>query len=195
MRVLIADDDDISRSLLSHSLESWGYEVIACSDGDAAWRVLESAAPPPLAVLDWMMPGTEGIEICRRARDRPAPISTYIILLTARSEKEDLVAGLAAGADDYLSKPFDSKELRARLHVGVRLIALQQNLANRVEELSKALETVKQLRGMLPICAWCKKVRTDSNYWQQLEEYISEHSEASFSHGICPQCYANTNTG
>jgi phosphoserine phosphatase RsbU/P len=191
MRILIADDDQISRSFLAHSLENWGYDVIARSDGDAAWRVLDGVDPPPLAVLDWMMPGREGVEICRLVRDRPTPIPTYVILLTAKTEKEDLVAGLAAGADDYLAKPFDASELRARLQVGVRLIALQQSLATRVKELQAALDQVKQLHGMLPMCAWCKKVRTDSNYWQQIDEYITEHSEASFSHGICPQCVAN----
>jgi DNA-binding response OmpR family regulator len=191
MRILIADDDRISRSFLAHSLGGWGYEVIEAADGSAAWPVLEAADAPPLAILDWMMPGREGTEICKMAREREAPIPTYIILLTARSEKEDIVTGLAAGADDYLTKPFDAAELRARLQVGVRLISLQQRLKSKVSELEDALAHVKQLRGLLPMCAWCKKIRNDSNYWQQLEVYISENSEASFSHGICPQCYAS----
>jgi DNA-binding response OmpR family regulator len=189
MRILIAEDDRISRRFLEHSLASWGYDVVSTSDGDAAWAALSAADAPGLAVLDWVMPGLQGTEICQRVRQRPQDIPTYVILLTARSAKEDIVNGLRAGADDYLTKPFDAEELRARVQVGVRLLELQQRLATQVDELAQALAHVKKLRGLLPMCAWCKKIRNDSNYWQQLEVYISEHSEAQFSHGICPACY------
>jgi DNA-binding response OmpR family regulator len=112
----------------------------------------------------------------------------YLILLTARHSKEDMVAGLDAGADDFLVKPFDPEELRARLHVGVRVVTLQERLADRVAELEAAITTVKQLRGLIPICSYCKRIRSDKNDWEQLETYISEHSDAEFSHGICPPC-------
>ena len=116
----------------------------------------------------------------------PSRASLYVILLTARDARADVVAGLDAGADDYLIKPFDLEELRARVQVGRRLVALQDRLADRVAELQEALTKVKQLNGLLPICAYCKRIRTDQNYWEQVEHYVAEHSEAQFSHGICP---------
>jgi DNA-binding response OmpR family regulator len=100
-----------------------------------------------------------------------------------------VVAGLQAGGDDYVTKPFDREELHARVKVGLRILQLQMNLADRVRELEEALASVKQLQGLLPICSYCKKIRDDQNYWQQVEGYISEHSGAVFSHGICPECY------
>jgi sigma-B regulation protein RsbU (phosphoserine phosphatase) len=189
MRLLIADDDRISRSFLEHALTNAGHEVVVAASGDEAWHVLDRADAPLLAILDWVMPGLEGTEICTRVRQRGAPIPTYIILLTSRSAKDDIVAGLRAGADDYLTKPFNIEELTARLQVGVRLIEMQQKLASQVKELEGALAQVKSLRGLLPMCAWCKKIRNDSNYWEQLEVYISEHSEAQFTHGMCPDCF------
>jgi len=136
------------------------------------------------------MPGMDGIEICRQIRLRPQTQPVYIILLSARSGQEDKIHGLEAGADDYITKPFDRDELRARVQVGIRVLELQSALAHRVRQLEEALSRVKQLQGLLPICSYCKKIRNDRNYWQQVEGYISERSEAQFSHGICPECYA-----
>jgi sigma-B regulation protein RsbU (phosphoserine phosphatase) len=189
LRILIAEDDLISRRLLEATVQRWGYWVIASQDGEEAWRHLENQDGPLLAILDWMMPGCDGLEVCRRARSRMKAWPLYIIMLTARGRREDLVAGLQAGADDYLTKPFDQEELRARLQVGVRLINLQQSLSERVQELEEALSKVKQLQGLLPICSYCKKIRNDQNYWQQVETYVGQHSEAQFSHSICPDCY------
>ncbi len=189
MEILVADDDLVSRRALEASLGKWGHPVLVVGDGAAAYEVLSRDGAPRLAILDWMMPGLDGPTVCRMARadaGRPAP---YLILLTARGATEDRVAGLAAGADDYLSKPFDRAELRARIHVGLRMLALQRSLADRVTELEQALKSVRQLQGLLPICCYCKRIRTDGNYWQRVEEYISAHSAATFSHGICPGCF------
>lgn len=189
MKVLIAEDDPVSHRLLEATLAKWGYEGVTAADGTEAWRVLGGADAPPLAILDWMMPGMDGIEVCRRVRARTTPTPMYLILLTAKGQRDDVVGGLEAGADDYVTKPFDRAELRARVAVGIRIVELQQALADRVRALEEALAQVKHLRGMLPICAYCKKIRADQDYWQQVETYVAAHSEAQFSHSICPTCY------
>ena len=189
MKVLIAEDDTVSRRLLEATLIRWGYEVVVASDGVEAWEALQSDGAPSLAILDWMMPGLDGLEVCRRIRKMPSSTPPYLILLTAKGGREDLVTGLEAGANDYVTKPFNREELRARVQVGVRMVELQQHLADRVRALEEALARVKQLQGLLPICSYCKKIRDDQNYWQQVESYIAEHSQAQFSHSICPDCY------
>jgi DNA-binding response OmpR family regulator len=190
MKVLIAEDDAVSRLLLESILREWGYEVVSTSDGQAAWAALQAPGAPRMAILDWQMPGLDGLELCRRVRANPATESVYVLLLTGKGGTENIVLGLRAGASDYLTKPFDLDELSARLGVGRRVVELQHHLAERVAELEQTLAQVKRLQGLIPICAWCKKVRDDRNYWQQVEEYIGQHSEARFSHGICPECFA-----
>jgi phosphoserine phosphatase RsbU/P len=187
-RVLIADDDRTTTMILSAALRSWSFDVTVTHDGTAAWDTLVSQRPA-LAIFDWMMPGLDGLELCRRVRHAAEHSGTYIILLTSRDSPEDLVAGLDSGADDYLTKPVDREELRARVHVGVRVATLQARLAARVEELQMALTQVRQLEGLLSICSYCKKVRAGEDSWQQIERYIGEHSNAEFSHGICPTCF------
>lgn len=189
VRILVADDDPLSRRVLQITLAAWGYEAVMATDGHEAWQVFQSEDSPRLAILDWMMPGVDGGELCRRVRQSPDLAALYLILLTSKSGQENIVAGLQAGADDYLVKPFDAKELRARLQVGVRVVQLQSELANRVNELEAALAQVKQLESFLPICSYCKKIRDDENYWQQLESYVETHFGAAFSHSICPDCY------
>jgi DNA-binding response OmpR family regulator len=189
MRVLIAEDDAVSLTFLEVTLRKWGYDVAAFPDGAQAWQAVESRGTPDLLILDWIMPGLDGLEICHQLRQKFPGLPAYIILLTARTGHENIVQGLLAGADDYITKPFDRDELRARVQVGCRVIELQKALAARVGELEEALARVKQLQGLLPICCYCKKIRNDQNYWQQVESYLSEHSEAQFSHGICPECY------
>lgn len=189
MEVLVAEDERVSRYLLESMLRQWGYDVIACSDGLEAWHALRRENAPPLAILDWMMPHLDGVEVCRRVRQSPALQSVYLLLLTAKDRREDLLEGLQAGADDYLSKPFDREELRVRLQVGVRIVQLQRSLANRVRELEEACAHIRQLQGLLPICCYCKKIRDDKDYWQQVDIYISRHLGTQFSHGICPECF------
>jgi PleD family two-component response regulator len=188
-KILVAEDEAVTRTLLEEILASWGFQVIAVADGDQAWQAIETDDPPLLLILDWMMPGTDGLEVCRKLRSAYPDRPTYAILLTAKEGRDDLIQGLHGGANDYIAKPFDYAELRARVEVGARVIGLQKSLTDRVEELQEALSRVKQLQGLLPICAYCKKVRDDKNYWQQVEAYISKHSDVQFSHGICPDCY------
>lgn len=189
LRVLIGEDDPVSQRLLEAILQKWGYEVICCSDGLDVWSQLQAPGAPGIAVLDWMMPGMDGLQICRKVREMSRSEPTYIILLTTRGRSHDIVAGLDAGADDYVTKPFDREELRARVETGFRTIELQKSLADRVKELESTLLRVKQLQGLFPICPYCKKVRDDQNYWRQIEEYVTENSGAQFSHSICPSCY------
>jgi phosphoserine phosphatase RsbU/P len=189
IRVVIADDDQVTAEILARTLRRWNYEPVVTSDGASAWNALRNDTTPTLAILDWMMPELDGPEICRRVRQELPRANMYMILVTARETRGDVIAGLDAGADDYVIKPFDADELRARVAVGVRVLSLQEGLAERVAERQTALASVKQLSGLLPICSYCKRIRGDDQYWQQVEGYIASHSDAQFSHGICPTCY------
>jgi DNA-binding response OmpR family regulator len=188
MRALIADDDRTTTAILSRSLTRWNIDVAIAHDGGEAWKRLTEGEGYSLAIVDWMMPTVDGLEICRRVRQDQARAHIYVILLTGRDSRTDIVAGLDAGADDYMVKPFDADELRARVQVGLRVLTLQERLADRVTELEQALARVKRLHGLLPICAYCKRIRDDQQYWQQLDAYIAQHTDAQFTHGICPPC-------
>ena len=189
VRILIAEDDRVSRRLLEARLLKDGHEVVLAEDGAQAWEALRKDPSILLAILDWNMPGLTGPEICQSVRQIQTDQPPYLILLTSRDTREDIVSGLQAGANDYVTKPFDFDELRARVQVGERVIQLQKSVADHVKELENALANVKMLQGLLPICLYCKKIRDDQNYWQQLDKYVAEHTEARFSHGICPEYY------
>jgi two-component system cell cycle response regulator len=133
--VLIAEDDPIGRRMLQNRLANWGYRVITTENGLEAWEILQQGNAPDLLILDWMMPGIDGPELCRRIREKQHPIYPYILLVTGKDDTQDVVRGLEAGADDYLSKPFDPTELRARLQVGKRILTLQHELIQAREEL------------------------------------------------------------
>ena len=188
-RILVADDDPSTTTALAAVLRRWCLDVVVAHDGEEAWDALQRASPPVMAILDWEMPGASGPDLCRRIRRDADRSHMHVILLTSRNRRSDLIAGLDAGADDYLIKPYDHEELRARVHVGLRVLSLQHRLAERVAELQTALAQVKQLKGLLPICSYCKRIRRDEDYWEQLESYIAQHTDAEFSHGICPHCY------
>lgn len=188
MRVLIAEDDPVSQQVLAAVLRKWGHEVVVTSNGLEAWQVLQRDDSPRLAILDRMMPEMSGIDVVKSLRQLTRDTPTYVIMLTAMGRKEDVVEGLNAGADDYVVKPFDSNELRARIEVGRRVVDLESALAARVHELQDALDHVKTLQGILPICMHCHKIRDDEESWLQIENYLVQHANIQFSHGICAEC-------
>lgn len=188
MRILIAEDDPTSRAVLWGVLQKSGYDVVETCDGAAAWAALQQPAAPALAILDWMMPAMDGLEVVRRVRARTTSQPPYLIILTTRGEQADIVTGLAAGADDYVTKPFDPSELRARIEVGRRLIEMQEKLAAKEGELLEAFDRIKALRGVVPVCARCKTIRDDQDYWSQVEAFVDGRAAAQFSPGLCPNC-------
>jgi CheY-like chemotaxis protein len=189
LQVLVADDEAVSRTVVAAMLKKAGYAVIYATDGEQAWRTLDGAEPPALALLDWEMPGLQGPEIVRRIRKKEMQTPTYVILLTSRDSSADIVQGLRAGADDYVTKPANEDELIARVSVGARVVELQAALAERVRSLEEALANVKALQTLLPMCAYCKSIRNDQNYWEKVETYFTQHSNVSFTHSYCPNCY------
>lgn len=193
MRILVAEDDSVTRRVLESTLSGLGWDVITAADGTAAWRILEDLRgknAPELVLLDWMMPGLDGMEICQKVRGTAGFELMYIILLTVRGAKEDLSTGLAAGANDYITKPFDPIELEARVRVGERMVKLQTALAARVRALEDTMAHVRRLQGLLPICSYCKRVRNEKDYWEQVDSYLTSHSDVRLSHGVCPDCFA-----
>jgi len=189
MRILIAEDDPTSRLLLDRWLTKWGHEVVVTENGQEAHQVLAAEDAPNLAILDWDMPIEDGVEVCRWARTMPHLRRLYVIILTAKDGEDDIVQGLSSGANDYVTKPPNPRELQARGDVGIRVVELQNELAQRIVDLEASIAREKTLQGLLPICSYCKKVRDDGDYWQQVEFYIEKHADVSFSHGICPTCF------
>ena len=190
-RVLVADDDERPRQLLTHYLKSWDFHVTDSRDRMEAVRLLEAEHAPTLALIDWKMPGLEGVEICRRIRSRRGTHRyTYIILVTGES---DAAAGLEAGADDFVTKPYNVDELRARLTVGQRVVGLERRLAEHIEKLRDALDQVAQLPSTgatVCLCPSCKRVRESGEAWRPVETYIQDHTGANPVHETCPDCRA-----
>jgi DNA-binding response OmpR family regulator len=175
MKILAVEDDAVSRAVLRQALRRLGHETVEAADGEEAWAALQ-AEPFRVVVSDWMMPRADGLELCRRVRKRSDAEYIYFILLTSRDATEQNQNEAAdAGVDDFLTKPLDFPELWMRLRVAERIL--------------KYTTQVRQLEEMLPICSYCKKIRDDQNYWQQIEGYISDRTGSDFSHSICPDCY------
>ena len=163
MQILVAEDDNSTRIALLAVLKRLGHEIVSAVDGAEAWRKMQQADSPELAILDWMMPGLTGIEVCQRVRSAPG--------------------------NDYITKPFDEGELIARVRVGERVLDLEQQLRNRVTELEDAMAHIKFLQGILPICMFCHRIRDDEESWRRIEDYLEEHADVQLSHGLCPQCF------
>jgi phosphoserine phosphatase RsbU/P len=188
MRILIAEDDLVSRKLLEKVLKNDGHEVISAVDGKEAWEKFQNE-DISFIISDWMMPEVSGPELCKRIRNEVDRGYVYVILLTAKTRVEDIIEGMQAGADDFVTKPFNQAELRVRIRAGQRIVELEKDLESKIDSLEDSLEQIRTLEGMLPICSICKNIRDDDNYWHQMEDYISRHTEAEFSHSICPTCY------
>ena len=174
MKVLLAEDDSVSRRILASQLSKMHFEVEEAEDGLVAWSAFQRAKPD-LVITDWMMPNMDGPELCRRIRNCSASSYTYIIILTAIDRKQGYLEGMEAGADDFATKPSNIVELNARLKVAQRILSLQSH--------------VSKLEGLLPICPKCKKIRTPQEKWEAVESFIMKHTDALFSHGICPDCF------
>ena len=176
MKILVAEDDAAVRNLLRRALGRLGHEIVEAEDGEEAWEVLQKHADIRAVVSDWVMPGTDGLALCRRIRTRRGADYVYFVLLTGRDATAQNQAEAAdAGVDDFLTKPLKIPELWMRLRVAERIL--------------RYTTQVRQLEELLPICSYCKKIRDDKNYWQQIEGYISARTGADFSHCVCPECY------
>jgi response regulator RpfG family c-di-GMP phosphodiesterase len=192
-RILAVDDEYINTQLIKSSLRE-DYDILTAVSGYEAIDLLKQYMPD-LILLDVMMPDMSGFEVCKIIKADPALADIPVIFLTALDSQEGQLQGLELGGIDYVSKPFNLEllKLRVRNHLALKerndLVKEQRDLLARQKgELEAALAQVKQLEGIIPICAYCKKIRDDKNSWHQLEAYISDHSEALFSHGICPDC-------
>jgi DNA-binding response OmpR family regulator len=177
VKILAVEDDAVARAVLRKALQRLGHEVIEAKDGQEAWVAME-ATPVRVIVSDWMMPNLNGLELCQRLRARPGAEYVYFILITANSaDSTNRIAAADAGVDDFLSKPLNIEELWMRLRVAERIL--------------RYATQVQQLEELLPICSYCKKIRDDQNYWQQMEGYINERTGSEFSHSVCPDCMTN----
>lgn len=188
MRILIVDDDPVARRILQDAVGGLGHDVTLAEDGREAWALVQRE-PIDILMTDWVMPEMDGLELCRRVRAREDAPFTYVMLVTQRSATDDVVAGIMDGADDFLTKPYERAELRARLHAAERVVELERSLAERVRDLETALEEVATLRRLLPMCMYCKSVRDEKQVWDELEEYLREHANMDCTHSICPTCY------
>jgi DNA-binding response OmpR family regulator len=185
MKVLLVDDDAVSRRLAEHALAGEALEIVAASDGSQAWTLLQTMGRvPDLAVIDCEMPVLDGLTLCRRSWDATAWI--YTLLLTGRTSATDLAAGFDAGADDYVRKPFDPLELRARVRAGRRIVALQTALRRQVSLLEAARRS-RDSSALLPMCGACKRVRV-LDRWQALESFLSDCAGLRLTHAYCPVC-------
>ncbi|MBI2926547.1 MAG: response regulator [Verrucomicrobia bacterium] len=174
MKILIAEDDAASRKILEAILRSLGHEVVAANNGQEAWEAFDRD-PVRLIVSDWLMAVVDGLALCKKVRARPKTPYTYFIMLTARSEREKYEEAMAGGVDDFLAKPLSRTDLTIRLRVAERILGYTTQ--------------IRELKKLLPICMYCKKIRDDQDYWHGVEAYIHAHTGTDFSHSICPVCY------
>lgn len=188
VKILVVDDDPEVLFATSRVLKSAGYQVLQAASGQECLEVVRRN-PPTLILLDVVLPDIDGIEVCRRIKQEFKDLRIFIVLVSGmKTASEEQADGLEGGADGYIARPISNKELLARVRAMLRIAQAEQERDRLYLELKEAQARVKVLSGLLPICCHCKNIRDDAGYWSQLESYVQKHSEASFSHGICPEC-------
>lgn len=187
--ILIVDDNPQNLQVIANTLNKNGYNPAVFLNGKQALEFLESEKPS-LILLDVMMPEMDGYELCRRIKSNDSVKNIPIIFLTAKAGAENIIEAFKGGAVDYVSKPFNTVELLARIKTHVTIQKIQEKLINKNAELQEALDEIKTLRGIFPICSNCKKIRNDKGYWDELELYLSNHTHVKLIHGLCPECLA-----
>jgi CheY-like chemotaxis protein len=188
VNILVVDDEPDIRLITVRVLGSAGYSVEEAETGKECIDMARKKAPD-LVLLDVMLPDMDGYEVCRRIKADEALKGTYVLMFSGRKiDSDDQSEGLEIGADGYVTRPISNRELLARVQAMVRIIRAERERDRLIVELQEAMASIKTLKGLLPICASCKKIRNDKGYWQQVEGYLSEHADIQFSHGICPEC-------
>ena len=189
VKILIAEDEFTTRMMVQVCLENWGYRVESVTNGNAAWAALQKPDAPHIAILDWEMPEVDGVEVCRRAKELDTVSPPYILLLTSRDSKTDIVKGFDAGADDYMTKPFNDNELRARVRVAERLVRTQSSLAESVAELKEALNQVEMLENGIEVCRECRRIFSPyDSEWHGLGDILDNGVDPRFIVKSCSGC-------
>ena len=185
--ILIVDDTPDQIELLFQYLAKSGFQVWLAQDGESALRQV-GHTPPDVMLLDVMMPGLDGFETCRRLKENKTTKEIPVIFMTGLTDIEHKITGFQIGGVDYVTKPLEPQEVLARLTAHITIRNLQKDLQQKNAQLEEALNKIKTLSGLIPICASCKNIRDDQGYWHKLEAYIQDHAEVEFSHGLCPDC-------
>ncbi len=189
VKILIAEDEFTTRMMVQVCLENWGYRVESVTNGNDAWAALQKPEAPHIAILDWEMPELDGVEVCRRVKEMNAINPPYILLLTSRDSKTDIVKGFDAGADDYMTKPFNDNELRARVRVAERLVRTQSSLSESVAELKEALNQLEMLENGVESCRECHKIFSPyDGEWHGLGDILKNGADPRFIANTCPGC-------
>ena len=189
MKILIAEDEFTTRMMVQVCLEKWGYKVESVTNGHEAQEQLQKEDAPQIAILDWEMPELDGVEVCRKVKEEEVDNPPYIILLTGRDSDTDILYGFDAGADDYMTKPFNDDELRARVRVAERLVRTQMSLADSVAELKEALNQLEWLEGEVEVCAECRSVYSPyDGVWHKCEDVLTSGTDPRFIVVRCPGC-------
>ncbi len=189
MKILIAEDEFTTRMMVQVCLENWGYRVESVTNGVEAWNALQKKDGPQIAILDWEMPELDGVEVCSRLKEIDVENPTYVILLTSRDSNTDIVRGFDAGADDYMTKPFNDNELRARVRVAERLVRTQFSLTESVGELKEALNQLEMLESGVEICRDCRSVFSPYDAeWYSLDDVLNSGVDPRIIVNSCPGC-------
>lgn len=189
MKIVIAEDEFTTRMMIQVCLEEWGYRVESATNGQEAWELLQQPDGAQIAILDWEMPELDGVEVCRRIKEKDADVPLYVILLTGRDSDTDILKGFDAGADDYMTKPFNDNELRARVRVAERLVRTQTMLAESVIELKEALNQLEMLDSKIEVCGQCHDILNPyDGEWQAQKEVFENGTDPRFLTRLCPKC-------